>query len=263
MKKTFKVGDKEYAVLEPNSIVRRESQTIHSKIFGKCLKDVDILTRAQLEDSIKNRNIWDKEKIEKKEAMEKELWAKVRQLNSGGIRLSEAKKLALDISDLRLSLRELVIEYNQYDMYTVEARADEAANDYLVANCLVDNETGAKIYKDVDDYVENKDDEVAIRAAMKMMEIEYGSIDEIYGAMPENAFLIEYGFMDKQLRLINKDGKFVDRDGRLINEDGRYIDGEGNFVDIDGKPIENIEKKPFLDDEDQPINNKIEEAGNN
>jgi hypothetical protein len=251
MKKVFTVDGKEYAVLEPTSVIRRESQTLHSKIFGKCLKDVDILTRAQLEESIKNRNAWDRAKIEEKDRVEKELFEKVKKLNSGGIRLSEAESLALEIADLRNKMRELVYEYNQYDSYTVEARADEAATDYLVCNCLVDNEKGEKVYKTMDEYIENKDSEIAIMAAMKMMEIEYGTIEEIYSKMPENTFLIEYGFMDEELNFINKDGKITDREGRLIDKDGRYINEEGKFVDKDGNLI--AEKQPFLDDEDKPI----------
>ena len=257
MKKVFTVDGKEYAVLEPTSVIRRESQTLHSKVFGQCLKDVDILTRDELEESITNRTAWDKEKIENKNKLEKELFEKVKKLNSGGIRLSEAKSLALEIADLRIKTRELIYEYNQYDSFTVEARADEAASQYLIANCLVDNETGENVYKTLDEYIEHKDDEVAVVAAMKMMEIEYGTIEEIYSKMPENSFLIEYGFMDKDLNFVNKDGKTTDRDGRLIDEDGRYINEEGKFVDREGNLI--VEKKPFLDDEDNPIEKSPEE----
>lgn len=253
MKKTFKVGDKEYAILEPTAVVRREAQTEHSKVFGKCLKDVDIITRVELESLIKNRKMWNKEKVERKEHLEKTLREKIIQLDAGGLRLAVAKKLAFEITDIRTELRDLEYEYRQYDEHTAEARADDAERYFLISQCLVDNETGQRVYKTVDEYLEHKDDEISVLALINMMDLTYGSIEDIYKRLPENAFLIEYGFMNDKLQLVNNEGKLVDREGRLIDENGYYINVENKFVDKEGKIIEKTEKKPFLDDEDKPI----------
>lgn len=261
MKKVFKVEEKEYAIMEPTAVIRREAQTEHSKIFGRCLKDVDIITRSELESLVKNRKTWNAEKVERKEFLETDLREKVIKLSGGGLRLTEAKKLALDITDVRAELRNLEYEYREYDQYTAEARAEEAEKDYLITHCLVNNDDGKRVYKSVEEYVEDKDSDISMMAIINMMDLTYGSIDDIYRQLPENAFLIEYGFMNDKIQLINENGELVDREGRLIDENGYYINEDKKFVDKDGKLIEKFEKKPFLDDNDNPIvKDKVEES---
>jgi len=91
--------------------------------------------------------------------------------------------------------------------------------------------------------------------------------------LEENKFLKEFKFVNDELRFINEDGHTVDSEGRLTNEEGRYIAYENDddykakknpyFVNRDGERVvegkdgwvkESIaERKPFLDDEDNPI----------
>ena len=86
--------------------------------------------------------------------------------------------------------------------------------------------------------------------------------------------------MNEDLRFINDDGHLVDSDGRLVNEEGKYIayrteEGKKNkdenevyFVNSEGEEVISkinddgeeewvkksiAERKPFLDEEGQPI----------
>ena len=100
----------------------------------------------------------------------------------------------------------------------------------------------------------------------------YGLDPDYDSKLVENEFLVDYGFADKELRLINEDGHLIDSEGRLIDEDGRFVAyktkkaakeqdvSKRYFVNIDGKEVvetengwevkgEEIVKKPFLMDD--------------
>jgi len=247
MKRTFTYDNVEYAVLEPTAKIRQQAQVEHSRILGELMRDEKILTRQELESLIENRKTWSKEKNDEYKDLVDYIPRARERLENGNMKLSEAKALALEISEKRNRLNLLMTEKRQFDEYTVEGKAEDAEHAYLVANCLVNNETGEKIYKSVDDYLEHIDDALAVLASINMMQVEYGSTDDLYKQLPENSFLLEWGFINEDLRFINKDGKLVDRDGNLVNENGEKIDENGNLIE------KKVEKKPFLDDDGNPI----------
>ena len=243
MKKTFKLDDKEYAVITPTAKVRRDSQIEHGKVFGQLLKAGELLTRAELDKLIAKNEIWSADLQKQYKELNTKVAENIAALEAGNMKLNKARELALTIADQRAKLSELTSEYKQYDDITMDAKAEEAAFDYLVSKCLVDNETGEQVYKDIDDYIEHKDDTLASMGYINMMQLEYGSLGDIQKSLPENKFLIEWKFVNDDLRFINKDGQLVDREGKLVTEDGEYIDQE----------VKNIERQPFLDDDGNPI----------
>ena len=101
----------------------------------------------------------------------------------------------------------------------------------------------------------------------------YGLDPNYENNLEENKFLKEFKFVDKDLRFINEDGHLTDSEGRLLSEDGRFIAYENDedykkgenpyFVNINGEKVvekgdewvkaDIAERKPFLDDKDNPI----------
>jgi hypothetical protein len=108
----------------------------------------------------------------------------------------------------------------------------------------------------------------------------YGLDPDYDKNLEENKFLKEFKFVDDDLRFINKGGHLVDIDGKLVDEDGRFIayrteEGMANkdpeqvyFINRDGEEVVAIkndkgeeewvkislkERKPFLDEDDNPI----------
>jgi hypothetical protein len=76
--------------------------------------------------------------------------------------------------------------------------------------------------------------------------------------LPENKFLLDYKFINDDLRYVNNGGKLVDEDGRLVDENGRYVNEEGKFVDRDGNLVDEkgdyiVDFSPFTDDEGKPV----------
>jgi len=266
-KETFKVEKKdddgkvlkttEYAVRRPKPEDGREAQKVYNATFADVLKAGGLL-RQRVNTYMREQGLWDDEK----EAKQKALLAKLNKLElalqKGGIKLTDARKKALAMRQVRFDLRELIAQRNELDTNTVEGQAENARFNALVARCLVYNETGEPVYKDVDDYLEHSVDEEAFTGAQTLANMMY-QIDKNHEAsLPENKFLKRWQFVDEELRLVNKDGHLVDVDGRLINEDGHYVDAEGNPVDIHGNLVDEdgnyaVEQSPFLDDDGKPL----------
>lgn len=262
MKKTFKVKkdgqEVEFAVVQPKPADGRQAQIVHDKTFAEALRN-DALFRDKLEDFMRKQGLWNDEKEKQHLDLVKSLHDKEYTLKKGGIRAVEAKQIAIDMRRKRLELRDLISERNSLDSSTAEGQAENARFNCLVSLCLVNNETGEKIYKDIDDYLEHSTDEEAYEGARTLAEMLYNLDKDFEKQLPENKFLVDYGFADNELRLVDKDGNFVDTEGRKINKDGQYIDEEGNVVDYNGRPINSdgeyeVEFQPFLDDDGSEIN---------
>lgn len=237
----------------------REAQLVYNKAFREALESGAIL-KQKLRDYMKDQGVWDDNKENKYSEILQELNKRQVSLKSGGIPLKQAKEIALEMRRIRAELNDLLSERQVYETNSVEGQADNVRFNHLVVCCVL-NESGQRVWKDIDAYDADGTEEWANEAASELANMLYGLDPDYYKNLTENEFLVQYKFANEDLRLINKEGHLVDSTGRLINEEGRYVayrDGEQYFVNIDGKEItkegeELIEFKPFLDDEGTPI----------
>lgn len=261
-KETFnvKVGDKELvlAIVRPTQPQYRAAQMYYNKVFAELL-DANTLMRAKLNEYMRRQGIWSDDKEKQYVQLFDRINSNELKLKKGGFKLSDAKNVALEVRELRTKVRDLVAQRSATDSNTAEAQAENARFNYLVAQCLVYEDTGKPYYRDVEDYLERMDEEAAFEGAKRLSSILYEIDPNFEAGLPENKFLKQYGFIDDKLRLVNKNGHLVDTEGRLINELGQYVDKNGNLVDRDGNPINSDgeyiveEAKPFLDDDGKPI----------
>ena len=262
---TVKVGDKtlSLAVKRPDASVYRDAQMEYNKTFGGLLKGGALL-RAKLASYMRDQNLWNEELQKRHDDLVEKINDNEKKLKQGGIKLKEAKKLALEMRDNREALRALVAERTQLDSNTAEGQSENARFNCLVARCLVYDDSGKPYFNSLDDYLNNAGEPVAFEGATRLGTMLYG-LDSNYEAnLPENQFLKKFKFIDEKLRIVNEDGKLVDSDGRLIDEEGRYIDGEGGYVDRDGNPLTKegdyaFDTAPFLDDDGKPIEDEVVE----
>ena len=241
----------------PNAKALADAQKYSTVTWTNAITD-GVLTRKELDDLLDKRGIWTKDKQSDYDRIGKDIIDREQKLAKGGIRLSEAKEMALEIRVLRAEMRELIGERTSMDSNTAEGLADNARFDYLVSVSVFDKK-GSSFFEDIDDYKRKSSDLVSIRAAGEMANILYDLDPKFENNLPENKFLKEYKFVDEDLRLVNPDGHRVDAEGRLINDDGRYVDEKGGYVDVDGNPIDEDgdyvveDALPFLDDDGNPI----------
>jgi hypothetical protein len=249
--------NREMMVRSPSLNDQKEATKVYNQTFSEALK-AKAVVRAKLDDLLVEQGLWDGVKQAKFTELQSNILEGERKLAKGGISLSEAKKIALDMRKTREELRELISVKTNLDTHTAEGQADNARFNYLVSACTVYNDTNAPYFKNFEEYNNKSADPVAILAAQNLANMLYGLDNDYEEKLPENKFLKQYKFVDTKLRLINKEGKLVDEKGRLIDENGRFINEAGQFIDKDGNLVNEegdyvIEFSPFLDDDGKPV----------
>jgi len=247
----------EYAVISPKPQDGREAQKVYNAAFAAALGSGGLL-RQRVGTYMRQQGLWDDEKEAEQTRLVSEINNMELRIQKGGMKLTEARELAITMRRTRFDLRELIAKKNELDAATAEGQAENARFNALVSRCLVYNETGEPVYKDVDDYLESDDREESFTGAQKLATMIY-QLDKNYEAsLPENKFLKRWKFVDEELRLVNKTGHLVDTKGRLINDEGHYVDEDDELVDNEGRSVDKegnyvVEQQPFLDEDGNPL----------
>ena len=264
---------------QPTAQDYRDSQVQYNETFRKAL-DSGALLRQKLTDYMKEQGLWDDEKQKDNDKYIQDISDREEALKGGGIRLSDAKRIALELRDLRADFRDLLSEKNALDTNSAEGQADNARFSELIRVCMLDPATKNPRFPDQKAYDTQADEPWVVEAAGELAGMIYGLDPDYDKNLEENKFLKEFKFVDEELRFIDNDGNFVDSEGRLVNEDGRFIayrtkkgrkdkDPEQvYFVNRDGEEVVAViddqgeeewvklslkERKPFLDEDDKPI----------
>lgn len=257
----------------------RDSQIAYNKAFRKAL-DSGGLLKQKLNDYMTEQGIWSDAKQKQYDDYVENIRNKEDALKAGGIKLSDAKQIALDLRSLRSEFQSFLAEKNALETNSVEGQADNARFAELVRLCLLNPDTKQKYFPDQESYDANAAQPWVIEASSALANMLYNLDPNYVNNLEENKFLKEFKFVNNDLRLIDKDGHLVDIDGRLINEDGRFVayrteEAKKNkdtsqmyFVNRDGKEVVAItgedgeeewvridlkDRKPFLDDDGSPI----------
>lgn len=250
----------------PNLSEMNQAQMAYNRGLDVALRSKAPL-RIEVEKLLKDRNIWTEVNEKEFKDAQTELSKKVDKLKAGGMKLSEARTLALEIKKERLKLANLNAPRRQLDLSTAEAQAEVARFNWFVANCVVYNETGKYFFegdtdeKRVEDYLEKGNTEYAQECAKRFSMLQYGVDSEAEKKLEENKFLLKYKFVRaSDLKLIDRQGNLIDEDGNFVDEDGYVLDKPGGSrVNYSGTPINKetgeiqIETAPFTDDAGNPV----------
>lgn len=249
--------DVELSIVSPSLKDQKEAGKIYNNAFTEALKSRAVV-RARLDDLLVDQGLWDDNKQQKFDTLQKEVLDGEKRLAKGGISLKEAREIAIQMKNVREEIRDLISVKTNLDTHTAEGQADNAKFNYLVYACTVYKGTQNKYFKSYEDYIERSGEPASILAAQKLANMIYGLEEDYESKLPENKFLKQYKFVDDQLRLINKEGKLIDEKGRLVDEKGRLINEKGELIDRFGNVLTedgdyDVEFSPFLDDNGNPI----------
>lgn len=242
-------------IKRPSSKVLSDAQRVSARVWTECVRD-KIMTKQELKKFMYANDIWSASKdaeqlalTQKINDLEKKLYVK-----SGDhtqLKTSEGKEIAIQMRIARIELRDLIAERMSLENNTAEALADNARFDYIVSRCTYNN-NGELVYKTLDDYNNNSDDEIAIAAATTLAEMLYSLDKDFEANLPENKFLVSQKLVNDDLSLVNDKGETVDTKGRRINEFGHYINDDGQRVDLDGNLLDDdgnyIPSVEYIDD---------------
>ena len=229
--------EKTFTVRSPSLVDQREGQKVYNQAFTDAIKSKSVV-RAKMDDLLQDQGLWNAEKQLEYTNLQKELLDGERKLAKGGFALSEARKLAIRMREVRNKIRELISVRTSLDNHSAEGQADNARFNYLVSACVVYKDSDKKYFENLEDYMNRIDDPVALAGAQKLANMIYGLDNNFEKNLPENKFLKKYKFVNDDLRFIDKKGRTVDSEGRLIDEQGRYINETGEFVDRDGNRVD-------------------------
>ena len=236
-----------FKVYEPNTTQQREATKIRNRTFYDAVQSGAFL-KMQIKDLMRERDLWDDAKQNEYAVLESKILDGKDKLDQGGFKLSEAKELALNMHVWRTELVTMTVDESQLTNETAEGQADNASFNYLVSACVVYNDNEQPVFSGMDDYLNRSTTDLAVKAARCLAALLYGVRSDIEKQLPENVFLLEYGFIDDDLRLINEAGELVNAVGEQVDQDGFVIG-----------TIKEVERKPFLDDSGKIVKTKQEQ----
>jgi len=259
--RSFGVNGAKYKVRRPTFKEIVDANEARSKTFNESLKRGDML-RDQLDAELRKRELWNDDREARYQSLRQTIIDGEYTLSKGGIKLTEAKDIALEMSDARSEMVEMLSSRSDLDSNTCEGKADAVRFNYLFSCCLVYEETEAPYFENgLQDYLLSQDEEVSVRGATEFYYLmsQSNNMDE---TLPENKFLKSFDLVDKDLRLIDKGGRLVDRKGKHVDGNGNLInwinETEYELVDTKGRKVKkdgnfDVEFSPFLDDGGKPI----------
>ena len=245
------------AVVKPSVKDYQEAKKIQNITFSNCLNS-NTIVRSKMDDVLRAQGLWNDEKAAELQGLQKQSLEKEKALAKGGIKLSAARAIALEIKRLRSEIFGMLSARTAMDVNSAEGQADAEQFNCLVSSCVVYNDSKKRYFASYEDYLNNNTNKVAIQGANILAQDLYGVDDNYEKGLVENRFLTKFGFMDDELRLVNEEGDFVDIDGNKVDEEGYLVNAQGKRVDKDGVLVDEdgdylVEASPFLEDDGSEV----------
>lgn len=234
----IRIGDttRTFIMKFPTPKIEAQANVYSSRVFSTLIKsnkkseDGGLLLRDTLDRFLREQGLYTEEDVKEIVEVQKLISEHESVLKSGGSK-QKGKEAAVALRGLRIYLIELLSKRSEYDKNTVEYHAEEARINYIMSECICDQD-GFKIFQSADDY---KYDETGLKEDLKPIISKLGALCSVFDEnfidnLPEHMFLKKYGFCNEDYDLVDKDGNLVDGEGRRIDEDGNYLDENGEVV---------------------------------
>lgn len=244
-------------IRKPTNKQLLESEKAYKKAFRVALEDGAML-RKKLGAYMEEQSIWTEKNNEEYENILKEINILDYQLNKGKdidgnkLKISQAKEMALELSDKRVEFRDLIGERQDLDHMTAEGQAETERFSRLIYLCTYDSLTKKPYFPSYEVFQEKGNTQEVVEISSAAGEVLFGVDPDYDNSLTENKFLKRFKFIDEKNHLINTEGKRVDREGTLVDEEGFLLNDENQRVNINDLPIlneeEDVEKVDFEDD---------------
>ncbi len=228
-------------VRKPTNKELKEADIYRAKAWNKAFKE-GVMTKAEVDQVMRDRGLWDDSKATQETKLTNEILDLEKELYIGNgkskPKLSDGRRLALEMKQKRFELRDLISERLSMDENTAESLADNARFDYLVYVCSFNTETNERLFDSYEDYNNRGSTSVAIAAAQLLAHMVYNLDSDFEENLPENKFLKKFELVDENNQLIDPNtGDLIDFEGNRINELGQFINEDGERVDNEGNSI--------------------------
>lgn len=248
----------------PNHKVSQEANMAYNlKVSSLIRRGVQgkerLLLRSEVEAYLLSAGVWTIEDTQKLQQLSIEIRAAELAIQRGGIALTEARRMALEMGEKRTEIMALVGKRQQLDSATVESVAENYKFAILATKCIRYADDNKLFFSGYDDFMNRGGEDGVVAACELLAEMVYGVARDIQDNLFESRWLKKAGFVDDTGRLVNKDDHLVDEDGRLVDDQGRFIDENGDFVDLHGVRVTETgdfcctNPKPFTDDDGNEV----------
>ena len=149
----------------PTQSAIRHAELVYRSGFSKALK-AGILLSSEITSILEERGVWDDDKEEEGRVMRNEIEQMEETLKDNTLSNDQGKAVCERIGELREKLQGHNNAFTSVSDNTCESFANEERNKYLVSECIYDNKTSVKVYKDVEDF-NNRMNEISALDAYK------------------------------------------------------------------------------------------------
>ena len=261
----------ELDVIRPGHKVMQDANMKYNLKVSSLIRDASnggerLLLRSEVEDHLIKSGLWTRNDALTIEKLGIRIRASEFLLQKGGIKLNEARQLAIEMSKMRSEMMILYSKKQQLDFATIESVAEQVKFGYLMVKCVVATSDGKKFFDNYNDYMDRGDHVAVVEAAKCLAKFVYGMEEDASMNLYENKWLKEHEFIDSAGRLVDSKGSFVDKEGRQTDQAGRYVNEQGDYVDKKGIRVDEEgnflvdNPKPFLDDDGNPIGEKTKKV---
>ena len=188
MERKFEYDGKEYFIADPTAEDIKEADWIYSKVYTKSLMD-NIMTSSELMDVLTRRGIIGPEYEQRRNELEEQLSEKIMELSMAKD-IEEKRQLALEVAKLREELFRWMQRLNGPLSNTCEQLAEDARTEYLASRLVTDKE-GNRIWGTYEDFLQEKDQGLALMARFQVMLYLQGLEPDTLENMPEELALRE------------------------------------------------------------------------
>lgn len=225
------------AVKKPNHTQQRDANFQYSKFVNEYMR-AGIMPQQKMMQVIKEKGIWDDEK----DAQEREYFKQINdirnKLKRGGIKQSEAKKLAKEGIELNFKLINLSSQKNAMLNDSAETLAQNNKFNYLVGECTVYSDTDKRVFKDYEDFqkLDNLEDSRLLtwKSGDVFAKLIYNLEEDFRKDWPEYKFLEKYKFVNDKLQFLGEDGTIVDFEGKPLPQEEELEDADKEPVFLEG-----------------------------
>ena len=118
----------------PDTQITKEGQLAYNKAFREALQSGAIL-RQRLSQVMTEQGLWDEQKEAEYIKVLEDISDLEKTLQKGGISLSDARHIAIEMRQKRAEFRALIAERSSMDNNTAEGQADNERFSHLVYKC--------------------------------------------------------------------------------------------------------------------------------
>jgi hypothetical protein len=211
--------------------LEREAREIYVNEYNKLMREQDSngkVPRGKLKEKMTELGIWNQEIEDLQTKANENLESSLAKIDAGGITLEEAKEVALQAQVARAQLSIISNSIAEHDeLWSFEASAEEVRTCYIIVNSVFYKDDDSPVFESMQEFHDCEDDELINDCIKKLNSAGSVSNDEYYRSLPEVAFLLDYGFLNEDLEVIEED------------KDEKF----SPFLDSDGNPVQPVEKK--------------------